>query len=152
LINKYAAWLPSLAKLWVPSKLYCAVFAVAFVVLYKMRFTSIITLVLPLALGEKLVIPAVEKAVRLQLAEFSDYYVDANNNTLDLDSLGPRSTNDARGIEERQAAGSYWYETIAHKGISAFNANPTTYKVYRNVKDYGAKGYEGKTLAFKKLR
>jgi glucan 1,3-beta-glucosidase len=39
------------------------------------------------------------------------------------------------------AAGDpFWLETIAHTGISAYNANPSTYKVFRNVKDYGAKG------------
>ncbi|KAI1129708.1 glycoside hydrolase family 55 protein [Nemania abortiva] len=103
-----------------------------------MRFTSIVGLaVAPLALAEKLVIPAVEKAVTLQLAEFSKYYVDASNET--LDSPATVSSHDVRSIEERQTS-TYWYETIAHQGISAFNANVTTYKVYRNVKDYGAKG------------
>ncbi|KAI3321311.1 glycoside hydrolase family 55 protein [Xylariaceae sp. AK1471] len=100
-----------------------------------MRLASIVGLVVPFALAEKLVIPAVEEAVSLQLAEFSKYYVDAANKTLD-----PPATHDTRDLEERQTAGSYWYETIAHQGISAFNANPTTYKVYRNVKDYGATG------------
>ncbi|KAJ8120705.1 hypothetical protein ONZ43_g2658 [Nemania bipapillata] len=99
-----------------------------------MHFTSIIGLAIPLALAEKLVIPAVEKAVSLQLAEFSDYYADATNET-----LHSQAAHDARSIEERQTS-TYWYETIAHQGISAFNADPTTYKVYRNVKDYGAKG------------
>jgi glucan 1,3-beta-glucosidase len=32
----------------------------------------------------------------------------------------------------------YWYETIAHQGISAFG--PSGYRVFRNVKDYGARG------------
>lgn len=34
---------------------------------------------------------------------------------------------------------SYWLGQIPHPGASAFNDDPT-YKVYRNVKDYGAKG------------
>lgn len=34
---------------------------------------------------------------------------------------------------------SYWLEDIKHQGISAFNSN-TNYTVFRNVKDYGAKG------------
>ncbi|KAJ8122862.1 hypothetical protein O1611_g9734 [Lasiodiplodia mahajangana] len=102
-----------------------------------MRFTSIIALVAPLAAAEKLVIPAVEKAVSLQLAEFSKYYVDAANET--FDSPTTPTSHDVRSIEER-ATSTYWYEAITHQGISAFNANVTTYKVYRNVKDYGAKG------------
>nr|POE69104.1 glucan 1,3-beta-glucosidase [Quercus suber] len=35
---------------------------------------------------------------------------------------------------------SYWMEDIAHQGIAAFNANPGNYQVFRNVKDFGAKG------------
>ncbi|KAJ7507380.1 exo-beta-1,3-glucanase [Mycena galericulata] len=31
-------------------------------------------------------------------------------------------------------------QTITHQGISAFNPNPGSYAVYRNVKNYGAKG------------
>jgi glucan 1,3-beta-glucosidase len=38
------------------------------------------------------------------------------------------------------AATSYWLETIKHQGISAFNANPGSYQVFRNVKSFGAKG------------
>ncbi|KAF2180179.1 glycoside hydrolase family 55 protein [Zopfia rhizophila CBS 207.26] len=34
---------------------------------------------------------------------------------------------------------SYWLENIEHQGIASFN-NDSTYKVFRNVKDYGAKG------------
>ncbi|KAI0433794.1 glycoside hydrolase family 55 protein [Xylaria sp. FL1042] len=102
-----------------------------------MRFTSIVGLTLPLALAEELVIPAVEDAVSLQLAEFSAYYADAANKT--FDSSDATSSHEARAVKERQTS-SYWYETIAHQGLSAFNDNPTTYKVYRNVKDYGAIG------------
>lgn len=35
-------------------------------------------------------------------------------------------------------ASSYWYENIAHQGIAPFA--PSGYSVYRNVKDFGAKG------------
>ncbi|KAG8956019.1 hypothetical protein FRC04_006468 [Tulasnella sp. 424] len=34
----------------------------------------------------------------------------------------------------------HWMQTIKRQGISAYNPNPTTYKVFRNVQDYGAKG------------
>lgn len=34
----------------------------------------------------------------------------------------------------------YWLEKINHQGIAAYNPNPTGYKVFRNVKDYGAVG------------
>ncbi|RPD66327.1 exo-beta-1,3-glucanase [Lentinus tigrinus ALCF2SS1-7] len=34
----------------------------------------------------------------------------------------------------------YWLESIKHQGIAAFNSAPSSYKVFRNVKDYGAVG------------
>lgn len=34
---------------------------------------------------------------------------------------------------------SYWLEEIKHQGVAPFQ-NDTTYQVFRNVKDYGAKG------------
>jgi len=36
----------------------------------------------------------------------------------------------------------WWMEDIAHQGISAFNPDPS-YKVFRNVKDFGAVGDGG---------
>lgn len=38
------------------------------------------------------------------------------------------------------AATPYWLETIKHQGIAAFNTNPSSYQVFRNVKSFGAKG------------
>lgn len=34
----------------------------------------------------------------------------------------------------------YWLEKIKHQGLSAYNNNPASYKTFRNVKDFGAKG------------
>jgi glucan 1,3-beta-glucosidase len=34
----------------------------------------------------------------------------------------------------------YWLNDMSGKGIAAFNTNPSGYKVFRNVKDYGAVG------------
>jgi hypothetical protein len=31
------------------------------------------------------------------------------------------------------------FRSIKHQGIAAFNPNPATYQVFRNVKDFGAK-------------
>ena len=36
-------------------------------------------------------------------------------------------------------ADSYWLEAIQHQGIAPFNTN-SSYQVFRNVKDFGAKG------------
>ena len=32
----------------------------------------------------------------------------------------------------------YWLEDIKHQGVAAFNSNPNSYQVFRNVKDFGA--------------
>ncbi|KAF9532307.1 exo-beta-1,3-glucanase [Crepidotus variabilis] len=34
----------------------------------------------------------------------------------------------------------FWLENIKHQGTAAFNANPSGYQVFRNVKNFGAKG------------
>ncbi|KAL8825282.1 MAG: hypothetical protein Q9191_004507 [Dirinaria sp. TL-2023a] len=38
------------------------------------------------------------------------------------------------------SACSYWLEEIDHQGLSPFHPDPTAYQVFRNVKDFGAKG------------
>ncbi|KAJ7030627.1 exo-beta-1,3-glucanase, partial [Mycena alexandri] len=37
-------------------------------------------------------------------------------------------------------AAPFWMQNIKHQGIAAFNPNSTTYQVFRNVLDFGAKG------------
>lgn len=39
-----------------------------------------------------------------------------------------------------QVASAYWMEDIAHQGVASFNSNPSTYQIFRNVKDFGAIG------------
>ena len=41
------------------------------------------------------------------------------------------------------SACTYWLEDIEHQGLVSFHANATDYKVFRNVKDFGAKGMKG---------
>lgn len=43
-------------------------------------------------------------------------------------------------LQPRAAADGYWLNDLSGKGIAPFNPNPAGYKVFRNVKDYGAKG------------
>lgn len=42
------------------------------------------------------------------------------------------------------ASDPFWMESIKHQGTAAYNSAPSTYVVFRNVKDYGAVG-DGKT-------
>lgn len=46
----------------------------------------------------------------------------------------PRSFGDATSLDA-----PFWLENIKHQGIAAFREN-STYQVFRNVKDFGAKG------------
>lgn len=34
----------------------------------------------------------------------------------------------------------YWFSSIRHQGTAPYSVNSSSYVVYRNVKDYGAKG------------
>ena len=44
----------------------------------------------------------------------------------------------------RSAQRDFWLAKLKHEEISSFNQNPGAFKVFRNVKDYGAKG-DGRT-------
>ncbi|KAL2785424.1 pectate lyase superfamily protein-domain-containing protein [Aspergillus keveii] len=45
---------------------------------------------------------------------------------------------ESHAVSKRQAAGSYWLESIDHQGVAPYA--PDGYEVFRNVKDFGAKG------------
>lgn len=47
---------------------------------------------------------------------------------------------DVDATTETSDDASYWLADIEHQGLAAFNTDPSTYTVFRNVKDYGAKG------------
>lgn len=75
--------------------------------------------------SEHLKIPEIENVVAQVLNHYGDYVHFEGNHS------------EAAAGTKRQS-GSYWYENINHQGISAFG--PSGYKVFRNVKDYGATG------------
>ena len=87
----------------------------------------VFAIMLGAACGEHFKIPEIEAIVGKILSEADSYvHYKANvSEARDLSSMTKRASN-------------YWYENIAHQGISAFG--PSGYVVYRNVKDYGAKG------------
>jgi len=49
----------------------------------------------------------------------------------------PRTRAERPGL---QAAKPYWYETIKHNAVNPVVANAKNWTVFRNVRDYGAKG------------
>ncbi|KAJ7164262.1 pectate lyase superfamily protein-domain-containing protein, partial [Mycena filopes] len=54
-------------------------------------------------------------------------------------SLGTTCTTPL-GAGTAAATDPFWMQSIKHQGIAAFNSNSTAYQVFRNVKDFGAKG------------
>ncbi|KAJ7760313.1 exo-beta-1,3-glucanase [Mycena maculata] len=54
-------------------------------------------------------------------------------------SLGTTCTTPL-GSGTAAPADPFWMQNIKHQGIAAFNPNSTTYQVFRNVMDFGAKG------------
>ncbi|KAI1468236.1 pectate lyase superfamily protein-domain-containing protein [Daldinia caldariorum] len=83
-----------------------------------MRFPAAV-LFLPTILGGKLVIPEIQNA-----------YDSAVVNDVSPVSSSSVSGSEENKIQERAAISTYWYEKISHQGISAFNANGTTYKYF----------------------
>jgi hypothetical protein len=59
-----------------------------------------------------------------------------------LDYNGPKGAVPGRGpvVPKTTSDTAYWLADIAHHGYAAFNPNASTYQVFRNVKDFGAKG------------
>ncbi|KAL2065578.1 hypothetical protein VTL71DRAFT_3248 [Oculimacula yallundae] len=55
-------------------------------------------------------------------------------------TLKTSSTSKALPATTSGPSAPYWLEQIKHQGISPFNSNPANYQVFRNVKDFGAKG------------
>ena len=113
-----------------------------------MRFLSLVVL-LPVALCKKLVIPEVEQAIAQEKALFREHIAYTDGPTGTAKAIASKATpkvlaqllnQQAKSAVAAAAGTPYWYEQITHQGISAFNSD-STYKVYRNVKDYGAKGF-----------
>jgi hypothetical protein len=67
----------------------------------------------------------------------------ASLSSTSLSSASPSSsssTTSSSSASPSATACSFWLENMDHQGLAAFNSNPSTYQVLRNVKDFGAKG------------
>lgn len=86
--------------------------------------------------------PEVQEFVADALNEFHNW----TNFEPSPNAESPQASNTTRAksnvaVNSAQAGScSFWLENIAHQGLAAFNSNPSNYQVYRNVKDFGAKG------------
>jgi glucan 1,3-beta-glucosidase len=80
-------------------------------------------------------IPWVESVVSSATSQFTPYCTYHGPT-----ESAPPPTSTLHPIPSPTASGcSYWMEEIEHQGIAAFNPS-ASYEVFRNVKDYGAKG------------
>lgn len=58
-------------------------------------------------------------------------------------ALYPRKSNGTGSLPPTglsESCAPYWLESIKHQGVASFNPNPDNYTVFRNVKDFGARG------------
>jgi glucan 1,3-beta-glucosidase len=110
-----------------------------------MHYSSVIAYLSLLAgaNAQLLEIPAVDNLVSSAMRSF-EQYTSLGDPTRVATAVASLKTNTAKvakvnaGVAAADTA--YWLADIAHQGIAAFNSNPSGYKVFRNVKDYGAKG------------
>ncbi|CAG8321252.1 unnamed protein product [Penicillium salamii] len=112
--------------------------------LFGKMFSSLIKL-LPLMVGinaQLLDIPAVDELVSSAMLPFEQYaYNTPAESTIPAVAVSTTAAKvQAAAVEAAAADNAYWLADIAHQGVAAFNSNPAGYKVFRNVKDYGAKG------------
>ena len=118
-----------------------------------MKFRSATALVAASALclhgvnAQILNIPEVDAVVSSVLSSFSAYVTHAMHEaTATAERVAATPTATTGAVTARsQADGAvadppYWLADIPHQGIAAFNPNRDNYKVFRNVKDYGAVG------------
>jgi hypothetical protein len=108
-----------------------------------MRFLQLFPLLsaaLALSPAVELEIPAVSSAVSSQLSKFSAYVQYAGPTGVPAPAAASPSATASNAQSKRAAGQPYWMEQIAHQGYASFNPN-SEYKVFRNVKDYGAKGW-----------
>ncbi|PIA94188.1 Glucan 1,3-beta-glucosidase [Cercospora beticola] len=93
--------------------------------------------------AQLLQIPAVQQIVDQALRIFDDY--------VDYDGVTPQQAQDTSrkpapatanvlAVAAANSCDDYWMQAARHQGIAAFNSNPSGYQVFRNVKDFGAKG------------
>ena len=83
-------------------------------------------------------IPEVEDAVTSALNEYHSYTAYKGSDD-PAATPAPTAAPKASPGSTNSAGAPYWLEQIKHQGIAAFNPD-TSYKTFRNVKDFGAKG------------
>ncbi|KAK5128061.1 hypothetical protein LTR85_005178 [Meristemomyces frigidus] len=83
-------------------------------------------------------IPEVEEYVQSMLGEYNQYTHYPGPSPTYWHHPKPRPTKPVPPPPVNQC--DYWLADIKHQGIAAFNPDPSNYTVFRNVKDFGARG------------
>jgi glucan 1,3-beta-glucosidase len=55
-------------------------------------------------------------------------------------SNGTNSSSPPSPSGTSESCAPYWLESVKHQGLASFNPNPDNYTVFRNVKEFGARG------------
>jgi glucan 1,3-beta-glucosidase len=96
-------------------------------------------------------IPAVDHMVSSvlsgSLAPYTAYHGPTGTAAVALASATPRIQGGPNAVLNYSTLTAvsdppYWLADIAHQGYAPYSPDPSSYKVFRNVKDYGAKGVE----------
>ncbi|CAM1501452.1 Fc.00g034360.m01.CDS01 [Cosmosporella sp. VM-42] len=108
-----------------------------------MRFQANLVVLLPvLSQVTALVdIPSVDQVVQYSLNKFAKYVSYKGPGKHEASPAVSKGTIDTRDEPEelgKRQSTAYWLEQIQHQGKSAYG--PSGYQVFRNVKDFGAKG------------
>ena len=107
--------------------------------LVKMRFIGTLPFLLAAAVADYHVnIPEIIQAVDYALSEF-EHWQHYSGPTGTATAVLHSTTTVQPTATATPTCAPYWLENIEHQGISAFNPDKT-YQVFRNVKDFGAKG------------
>ncbi|KAF2215448.1 glycoside hydrolase family 55 protein [Cercospora zeae-maydis SCOH1-5] len=93
--------------------------------------------------AQLLQIPSIQQIVDQTLRTFDDY-VEYDGVTPQQAQRAPAASAPARvnvaAVSAANSCDDYWMQAARHQGIAAFNSNPSAYQVFRNVKDFGARG------------
>lgn len=113
--------------------------ALCSIIMFTMKLFAAIAPLATLSLAQHVhdSIPQVDAIVDSILNKYSGYVSGVKSNST------VKSKPAAAAVDAAAAnAGScdYWMGNITHEGVAAFNSDPGSYEVFRNVMDYGAKG------------
>jgi glucan 1,3-beta-glucosidase len=107
----------------------------------KMHFVLLSCLsVIACARAQILDLPQVDELVREALVPFAAYTHFHGSKQNSSGAIQSVVQSVMQSVSVATVDSPYWLANIAHQGLAAFNSNPATYTVFRNVKDYGAVG------------